>query len=152
MECLVAARTLSTFRLVYSSCPRRLASPVDHVRYVSRHVEEIVGEGRRVLVTSLGNDLVHAYVEILRLLKGWMVLELLILLARRGSRARCHWTQAHSMAIRLRKLLLWMSHRLTRVVLGARVRRGSSYTLVRSMTRSTPRVVRDLVALTRSSL
>jgi hypothetical protein len=102
---------------VHPGSPRSLASPVDHVRYVSRHVEEIIRKGRGILVNSLGNDLVHTYVEILRLLEGWVVLELLILLVWRWGRSWCHWAQAHTMAISLRKLLLGMPHGLAKGVL-----------------------------------
>lgn len=76
-----------------------------------------------------------------------MVLELLmILLAGGWGSSRHHWTHSHSMAVSLSKLLLWMPAWLSKEMLRIWLECCSSTnTLMRTMTRSTPRMVRDLV-------
>lgn len=91
----------------------RFGSVMDEVLHVSWHVEKLTGEAWCVLV-SLRNNLVHANIEVLGLLKRRMILLLEVLrLTRRRSCAWNHWAH-HTLTytICLGELLLGLGGRL----------------------------------------
>lgn len=111
---------LSPFVTPLMRSPRSLViMPIDHIRHISRHIEEFIGQSTHIL---RWNDLVHTDIEILGLLKSCRMI----------LRGWCSsWNHranhAHAVAVGLGE---WMLHWLVHHEL------PSSSTLMRAMVAS----------------